>query len=95
LRRASLTAQQLRIGTSDAEREVDHLVGRLAIRKQNQEIAGLGCVLLLSAERSIPVDRLVENLNDLLAGEYGYLGVRQVARTSGACAKDDGADESE
>jgi hypothetical protein len=71
------------------------LIGRLAIRKQNQEVAGLSGVLLLRAERSIPIDRLVENLNDLLAAQYRHPRAGLIRCASGARPERDGGNEGE
>ena len=64
-------AQQLGVGTGEVEGQLHDLVGRLPIRIQDQQVARLPGRLLLDAERAIPIDGLIENLHDLVAGHDG------------------------
>src|SRR6202035_2462630 len=70
-----LAAEEFRVCTRNLERQANHFVGRLSIRKQNQEITRLSGVLLLSTQRSVPIDRFVQNSDDLFARQYRYAGV--------------------
>ncbi len=86
-RAARLAAQQLGIGARDLEGKRDDLVGCLPVGIENQQVAGLTGGLLLGSQRPVPLDRFVENLHDLIAGQHGNGGVcrrlRQGGRRSG------------
>jgi len=43
----------------------------LTIREKDEEIARLGGVLLLGAQRPIPIDGFIQDLDDLVRRQYG------------------------
>ena len=63
-----LAAKQLRVGAGDVERKAHNLFSRLPVGIDNQKVAGLGCRLLLGGEGAVPIDRVVEYLDDLCSG---------------------------
>ena len=63
--------------------QANDLIRRLPIVVEDQQIARLAGRLLLNAERAIPVDRLIQHLDDLLAGhrrDHGRCGRRRRGR---------------
>ena len=88
LGRLGITAQELGVRPRDVEGEGDDLVCGLTIGIQDQEIARLGRVLLLRAEGTVPVDRLIQDLDDLITGQYrdaGRFGRLRAARVRRRC----------
>jgi hypothetical protein len=86
-----LAAQQLGVGACEVEGQLHDLVGGLAVRIQEQQVARLRGRLLLGAERAVPVDGLVENLHDLIARHHGPRvrrgGGRLRRRVRGLCGE--------
>src|ERR1019366_36064 len=75
-----LAAQEFRVGPSDIKCQSDYFVGRLPVGKEDQLITGLSGVLLLSAKRSVPIDRVIQDLDDLGPGQHRYMRLRGGAR---------------
>ena len=71
--RTRLTAQELRVGPGYIKCESDYFVGRLPVGKEDQQITWLSSVLLLSAERSVPIDRVIQDLDDLGSRQDRYM----------------------
>src|SRR6516165_7923497 len=73
---ARSAAPQLGVRARDLEGEANHVVGCLPIGVEQQQITRLRGALLLEAERSIPVHRLIEDLDQLLGGDWGDMPLR-------------------
>jgi hypothetical protein len=73
---ARLAAQEFCVGPSDIKCQSDYFVGRLPVGKKDQQITGLSGVLPLSAERSVPIDRVIQDLDDLGPGQDRYMRLR-------------------
>ena len=72
-----LAAQELGVRARKLERERDDAVRRLPVGIEDQQVARLRGGLLLNAEHAVPVHRLVENLDDLVARHDGARGERR------------------
>ena len=76
------TAEELRIGACNLETQTDHFVGGLAVGEYDQLIAGLGGVLLLRAERAVPLHGLIQDLDDLRRRQRRGGGLGSIAGSS-------------
>ena len=72
-----LAAQELGVRARKLERERDDAVRGLPVGIEDQQVARLRGGLLLDAEHSVPVHRLVENADDLVARHDGAGGERR------------------
>ena len=82
-----LAAQELGVRARKLERERDDAVRGLPVGIEDQQVARLRGGLLLDAEHAVPVHRLVENADDLVARHDGAGGERRRGRAgSASCA---------
>ena len=72
-----LAAQELGVRARKLERERDDAVGGLPVGIKDEQVARLRGGLLLNTEHSVPVHRLVENADDLVARHDGAGGQRR------------------
>ena len=81
-----LLGENLGVGPRQFKGQSDDLVRRLPIAIEDQQVARLGRRLLLYAECAVPVERLIQELDDLLAAHrrgHGRRGRGRHGRAGG------------